>query len=173
MSYSESLSQVRAAAKAADDRKGEDIVAFDVRGQSSITDSFLFISGTSHIHIRALEDAVREELKKNGAVLSRTDGQRGHLWRALDYGDFIIHIMDKKTREFYAMERLWEQAKRISLNLSVPEPVRVPVKRVKITVKKSVKKSVKKIVKKSVKKTTKKTAKRKVSRPRPTKKRKK
>lgn len=129
MSYAESLAQVRAAAKAAEDRKGEDIVAFDVRGQSSITDSFLFISGTSHIHIRALEDAVREELKKVGAILSRTDGQRGHLWRALDYGNFIIHIMDKKTREFYAMERLWERAKPIALNLSTPEPVRPPVKR--------------------------------------------
>lgn len=159
MSYAESLSQVRAAAKAADDHKGEDIVAFDVRGQSSIADSFLFISGTSHIHIRALEDAVREELKKEGATLSRTDGQRGHTWRALDYGDFIIHIMDKKTREFYAMERLWEGARPITLNLSVPEPVRAPVKRAA--------KVVRKMSRKVTKKKSKKVSKRKPSRSRP------
>lgn len=161
MSYAESLSQVRTAAKAADERKGEDIVAFDVRGQSSITDAFLFISGTSHIHIRALEDSVREELKKNGATLSRTDGQRGHVWRALDYGNFIIHIMDKKTREFYAMERLWESAKPISLNLSVPEPVQVPVRKkaMKKVVKKVARKAVKKVAKKTVKKVAKKTTK--------------
>jgi ribosome-associated protein len=129
MTYVESLSQLRAAAKAAEDRKGDDIIAFDVRGQSSITDSFLFVSGTSHIHIRAIEDSIREELKKAGAVLSRTDGQRGHVWRALDYGSFIIHIMDKKTRDFYAMERLWERAKPIALNLNTPAPVIVKTKK--------------------------------------------
>lgn len=139
MTYAEILSQLRIAAKAAEDKKGEDIIAFDVRGQSSIADSFLFISGSSHIHIRALEDAVREELKKTGATLNRTDGQRGHLWRALDYGSFIIHIMDQKTREFYAMERLWERAKSINLHLHIPAPVAPVVKKAKAKIKKATK----------------------------------
>ena len=116
MSYVETLKQVRIAAQVAEEKKGEDIVAFDMRGQSSLADCYLLINGSSHIHIRAIEDAIRESLKSAGATLTRTDGQRGHLWRALDYGDFFIHLMDKKTREFYAMERLWERAKPIALN---------------------------------------------------------
>ncbi len=101
----------RQAARAADDKIGEDIMVFDVRKESSLADCYLLITGTSHIHIRALEDAVRDALRDSGAQLRRTDGQRGHLWRALDYGSLIVHIMDHKTREFYAMEKLWERGK--------------------------------------------------------------
>lgn len=123
MNHSKTIDRLRVAAKAAEDKKGENIVALDVRGQSSLTDGFLFVSGTSHIHIRAIEDAIREALKGTGALLARTDGQRGHLWRALDYGSFIIHVMDKKTRDFYSMERLWERARPIMITTS---PVKQP-----------------------------------------------
>lgn len=122
---SNSLKFARLAAEAAFDKIGEDVVALDVRGMSSVTDIFVFISGTSHIHVRALEDAVREKLSDAGATLKRTDGQRGHTWRALDYGDIIVHIMDKPTREFYAIERLWNMAKPIKL---VDAPVPTPKK---------------------------------------------
>ena len=88
----------------ADEKLGIDILALDVRKQSSITDSFVFIGATSHLHVQALEDAIREELGKMGIRPVRTDGQRGHLWRALDYGSVIVHIMDQKTRDFYAIE---------------------------------------------------------------------
>jgi len=93
------VKQVRVAAKTADDKLGEDIKILDVRNQTAVADYFLFISGSSHVHVRALEDAVRAQLKDEGANLLRTDGQRGQLWRALDYGSFIVHIMDKKSRE--------------------------------------------------------------------------
>lgn len=105
----------RLAAKAAEEKLGENIVAIDVRGHSSVTDCFMFISGTSFVHVGALEDSVRKKLKEGGANLIRTDGKKGHLWRVLDYGFLLIHIMEKQTREFYAIERLWNLGKKIPL----------------------------------------------------------
>lgn len=87
--------------------------------------------------MRAIEDSIREALKEAGATLMRTDGQRGHLWRALDYGSVIIHVMDQKTRDFYAMERLWERSKSIEWKPAPKAPAKPPVKLMKKPVKKA------------------------------------
>lgn len=122
MKQTDAFKYARIAARVADQKLGEEILALDVRDESSVADCFLFVSGTTHVHIRALEDAIREELRKEGASLLRTDGQRGHLWRALDYGLLIVHLMDKKTREFYGMERLWEKPKPIDWKAPASKP---------------------------------------------------
>ena len=111
---------VRLACQVAEEKLGQNVLALDVRRQSSVADAFVFVSCTSHLHIRAVEDAIRERLKDEGARLVRTDGQRGHLWRALDYGAFLVHIMDQKTRDYYAIERLWDQSKAISFRGDAP-----------------------------------------------------
>jgi len=116
------LKLARIAARVADDKLGKNITILDVRGHSSVTDSFLFVTANSHLHVRSLEDALREALRIAGAQLQRTDGQRGHVWRVLDYGILMIHIMDEKAREFYAIERLWDQAKKVSPGLAKPKP---------------------------------------------------
>jgi ribosome-associated protein len=134
---SQAFQWIRTAARAAEEKSGFDIIALDVRDQTSLTDAFLFISANSHIHARALEDAVREELGRAGVELLRTDGQRGHSWRALDYGSFLVHIMEVKTREFYLVERLWDQAKKI--DVAVRSRVRAADPAVKTTRKKSLK----------------------------------
>ncbi len=130
----------RVAARAADERLGEDILVFDVRRESSLADCYLLVTGTSHLHIRALEDAVREALREAGAELRRTDGQRGHLWRALDYGQLIIHLMDQKTREFYAMEKLWERGKKVEWSKKEPAATKRSAPKRKISPKKRARK---------------------------------
>jgi len=105
--------QAKIAAQAASDKLGVDIVALDVRPLTTLADVFLFVGATSHVHVRALEDSIRETLSAEGAKLIRTDGQRGHLWRVLDFGGLLVHIMEQKTREFYAVERLWNAAKEV------------------------------------------------------------
>ncbi|MFN0117219.1 MAG: ribosome silencing factor [Elusimicrobiota bacterium] len=131
------LNAVKLAYKTADDKLGEDILVLDVRKQTALTDYFIFITGTSHLHIRALEDALREELKKEDLNLKRTDGKRGHLWRALDYGRLIIHLMDKKTREFYAIERLWDEGEVVKISSPVEKKKtnKKPLKKVKAKIK--------------------------------------
>jgi ribosome-associated protein len=104
------------AAKAASDKLGLDIIALDVRPLTTLAEIFLFVGATSHVHVRALEDAIREDVgDKTDLSLLRTDGQRGHLWRVLDFGSLLVHIMEQKTREFYAVERLWNAAKHIQV----------------------------------------------------------
>lgn len=123
MKKQDAFAWAQTARQAADEKLGQDILGLDVRRLTSLVDCFLFVTGTSHVHIRALEDAVRESLKSAGAELRRTDGQRGHLWRALDYGSLIVHIMDQKTRDFYSIERLWAQGKPIVFSkAALPTP---------------------------------------------------
>ena len=136
MTKTEALSFTKRAAQIADEKLGQEIVALDVSKESSLADYFVFITGTSHVHIRAMEDAIREAMKSAGAALTRTDGQRGHLWRVLDYGAVIVHLMDAKTREFYSIERLWERgrpvawtAKKPAEKKAGPKPRRKPAKR--------------------------------------------
>jgi ribosome-associated protein len=111
MTKTEALAFTKRAAQIADEKLGQEIVALDVSKESSLADYFVFITGTSHVHIRAMEDSIREAMKSAGGTLTRTDGQRGHLWRVLDYGAVIVHLMDAKTREFYSIERLWERGR--------------------------------------------------------------
>ncbi len=107
---------VKKIVKVADEKIGRDIVALDVRRQSSIAEAFVFVGATSHLHVQALEDAIREALGNDGIRPIRTDGHRGHLWRAIDYGNVIVHIMEEKLREYYGIERLWEQGKKIPIS---------------------------------------------------------
>ncbi len=105
------------AAEAAEDKLGLDIVALDVKQLTSVAEIFLFVGANSHIHVRALEDAIRQSVaEKTDLSLIRTDGQRGHLWRVLDFGSLLVHIMEEKTREFYAVERLWNAAKQVAVS---------------------------------------------------------
>ena len=116
MKIPRALKVLREAIKAADEKQGVDIVAMDVRKLTALTDYFLFIGATSHIHVKTLEDVIREKLKTLGGELKRTDGSRGHPWRVLDYGDFIVHIINQEKREFYSLERLWNQGTRIKIS---------------------------------------------------------
>lgn len=117
-----SFSHAASAIQAAADKLGQDIRAVDVRKITSLADVFLFVGATSHIHVKALEDAIRENLRHAGAALLRTDGHRGHSWRVLDYGGLIVHIMEQKTREFYGVERLWDDGKKIAVKQDEPKP---------------------------------------------------
>jgi ribosome-associated protein len=143
----EYLKTARLAAKIADDKLGSDITVIDVRGNSAVTDCFVFVGATSHLHVRSLEDSIRQGLKEAGAQLVRTDGMRGHLWRVLDYGNVLVHIMDKKTREFYAVERLWDQGKKVPFETTpAPEPKKrkaAPKKKAVVASKRKKKKAVK------------------------------
>ena len=107
----------RSAARLAEEKLGQNIVIMDVRDQTTVTECFVFVGAASHLHVKSLEDTIRMGLKNTGAKLLRTDGQRGHLWRVLDYGSVMIHIMDQKTRDFYGVERLWDQSKKVSFAL--------------------------------------------------------
>ena len=103
-----------AAARAADDKKGEDILLLHVRPLSEVTDFLLMVSVTSPAHLHAVEESVRLTLKGIGLLPSHRDGRASELWRVMDYGGLIVHLMHPEAREFYQLDKLFHGAKKVA-----------------------------------------------------------
>lgn len=117
----ESISAVRIAAKAADSAKATDIIAFDVTEPLAITDVFMLASGGNARHVLAIADAIERRVAidcKRGP--NSREGLREGRWVLLDYGDFVVHVMQRQTREYYGLERLWGDCPQIDLQLPAP-----------------------------------------------------
>ncbi len=98
-----------------DKHKGEDLLALKVSGITSIADYFLLATGTSATNVRSLSDYVEEELAKLGKTPLRNEGYHAGDWITLDYGDVMVHIFRRETREFYDLERLWADAETVDI----------------------------------------------------------
>ena len=103
------------AAKVLDDRKGLGIKLLEVTDVTSIADYFLICTGTSSTHVKALCDAVEEALDEAGEPALRREGHRSGTWVLLDYGCLVVHVFTEETRQFYDLERLWSDAKKVDL----------------------------------------------------------
>lgn len=108
--------EVKLAIRSASEKKAFDIKAIDLREIASFTEFFIIASGTNQRQVQAIADEINEQLKKqlNSRVI-RIEGYNAGEWILLDFGDFIVHIFEQKAREFYDLERLWRDAKRIEL----------------------------------------------------------
>ncbi len=115
------LALLRQAAQAAAVRKAQDIAALDLRELGGVADYFLICSGSSERQVEAISDAVEEELMKHGARPWHVEGRGSRRWVLLDYVDFVVHVFHERTREYYLLERLWGDARRVSLDLERPE----------------------------------------------------
>jgi ribosome-associated protein len=102
-------------ALAADSKKAEDIVVLDVGPLSSVADHFLICSGASDRQVRAIADAIEEELTQNGEKPLAMEGYHKGTWVLIDCADVIVHVFDDETRRFYNLERLWHRAARVEV----------------------------------------------------------
>ena len=92
-------------------RKGKDITILDVSKLTTLTDYFVVCHGTSDIQIKALADAVEEDMReKVGEKAWKKEGLQGRSWVILDYVNIVVHIMSKEKRDFYGIERMWNDA---------------------------------------------------------------
>src|SRR5215210_6699490 len=107
--------EVRIAAQAASDRKATDLVALDLREIASFTEFFLICTGANQRQVQAISNAIEEELRKAGKRPLHTEGYSNAEWILLDYGDFIVHVFGSASRNFYDLERLWRDAKRMEI----------------------------------------------------------
>ena len=103
------------AAKALDDRKGVDVTLLEIADVTTIADYFLICTGTSSTHVKSLCYAVEEAMDKAGEPALRREGHRSGTWVLLDYGCLVVHVFTEETRQFYDLERLWSDAKRVDL----------------------------------------------------------
>ena len=104
--------QIKAAARAALDKKADEVVVLDLRKTSGFTDWFVLASGTSQRQLVAIADAVQDTLRKNGLRPTHVEGYPKQEWILLDYGTFVVHVLTPRTRLYYDLERLWGGAAR-------------------------------------------------------------
>lgn len=109
------LELARLAATAADDKRAENIVAFDVSDQLFITDIFLICSANNSPQVRAIQDAIEEKMLAIGAKPVRREGAREGRWVLLDFFDIVVHIQHQEDRAFYSLERLWSDCPKVDL----------------------------------------------------------
>ena len=88
------------------DVQAEEIILFDVNGQSSITDYVLICQGRSQGHVRGISDRIREELSKNKIKPMSVEGYSEGSWILMDYDHVIVHIFHPETRAYYNLEGL-------------------------------------------------------------------
>jgi len=105
------------AAKIADDKKGRDIVLLNVKRVTPIADYFLIVTADSNPQMRAIIDSIEQEFRERGLQNPvHRDGQTSSSsWAVLDYGGIIIHVMMPAAREFYALEKIWSEARKVKV----------------------------------------------------------
>ncbi len=107
--------RIIAALHAASEKKAIETVVLDLREIATFTDYFVITSGANQRQVQAISDEVVDTLKKSGTPAARVEGYRTAEWILLDYGDFIVHVFEDKSRRFYDLERLWREGKRVEL----------------------------------------------------------
>ena len=110
----ENLKLALAAAEAADDRKGGDIVILDVADVAYLADYFVLISGLSPVQVKAIATSVRDTLEVEfGRIARHVEGMGEGRWILIDYGDVVVHCFMADEREFYNLEAFWSHGQRV------------------------------------------------------------
>lgn len=95
----------REAVKILLEKKAQDVKLFFVRDTTSITDYYVNATGRSSTQVLALSDEIDRLLKEKGRAPLRIEGRAGNSWILVDFGDVIVNIFDKPSREFYSFDR--------------------------------------------------------------------
>lgn len=112
------------AARAASDKKAEDIVVVDVGQLLVVTDYFVICTGRNDRQVRTIAEEVEDQLREQGGIkpIGREGADEGK-WVLLDFGDLVVHVFQPEEREFYRLEKLWGDAPRLPLPADVTGPV--------------------------------------------------
>ncbi len=109
----DALDAAQIARKALEDKMAEDISVLDLRGLSNIADCFVIASGKNVNHLRAMADEVEQKLFKEKVKLHHSEGYNVATWILLDFGNLLVHLFNKETRDFYSLEHVWQDAKKM------------------------------------------------------------
>jgi ribosome-associated protein len=106
--------KARIAARAADDKKGGEILVLDVADIIGIVECFVITSASNSRLVRTIVDEVERQIfEQTGEKPRAVEGLRDASWVLMDYGDVVVHVFLEETREFYGLERLWADAERV------------------------------------------------------------
>lgn len=88
--------------------QANDVVVIDVREQTTVTDYMIICSGRSSRHVKSIAELALEKMKAQGMRALSQSGLEGGEWALIDFGEFVLHIMQASSREFYNLEGLWQ-----------------------------------------------------------------
>ena len=100
-------------ARIADDKKGARILVLKMTELIVLTDYFVIVSGTSRRQVQAVAGEIGQSMKKLKVPCLSLEGVEEGRWALLDYGVVVVHVFDEPTREFYDLEHLWADARRV------------------------------------------------------------
>jgi ribosome-associated protein len=106
----------RRIAAAVDEKQGSEIVALDVGNLVSYTDYLVICTARNERQAKAIHDEVRAELKEQGVLPARVEGELRGRWLLIDYLDCVLHVFTAEARDYYRLEQLWGEAGRLSLD---------------------------------------------------------
>lgn len=101
-----------------DDKKAKNINVIKVEEVSSLSDYMVIATGTSSTQVNALADAVEMKLKEQGVTPYGIEGYRSNGWVLVDYGTVILHIFTTEARDFYDLDRLWEDGEKVEIEFN-------------------------------------------------------
>lgn len=111
------LELLQLAARAADSKQAEDLVAIDVSEPLALTDVFLLASGRNERNVIAIAGEIEDKMIDAGVKTLRREGRSEGRWILLDFGDIVVHVFHDEDRQFYSLERLWSDCPPIALEL--------------------------------------------------------
>ncbi len=102
--------QLKTVTETIEELKGEDVVTLKVLEQSADIEAIVIATGRSTQHVRGIAENVKIEAKRLGMKVVGIEGTETGHWVLVDLAEVVVHIMTKKTREFYKLEKLWSGA---------------------------------------------------------------
>ena len=103
-------------AKILSDKIAQALSVIYVREVTSLADYFVIATGSSSTHVKALADEVEFKLKQEGILPDHIEGHGTNSWIVLDYGSVVVHVFSEEARDFYDLERLWQDGEKLELN---------------------------------------------------------
>ncbi len=116
MERKESKALAAIAVRALDEKKATNIEIIDIDGISPLADFFVIASGSNFSQLDAMVDGVQEKATLAGFEPDHIEGHRNANWTLLDYKGVVVHIFDEEAREFYDLDRIWKDGKKVSLS---------------------------------------------------------
>ena len=103
------------------EKKALDVRLYNVKEESSITDFYINATGRSTTQVGSLADDVSEKISELGRDTLRVEGRQGGNWVLVDYGDVIVNIFDRPSRDFYTFDRLLPKESEVDISDIIKE----------------------------------------------------
>lgn len=110
------LEQAKKIAQILDSKIAQDIKIIEIADVTILADYMVIATGRSSTQVKALADEIEFQMDKLGVSVSHIEGHRSNSWILLDYVDIIVNVFNEEAREFYDLERMWQDGKELDLS---------------------------------------------------------